>query len=103
MPVAFELVRDPRGSVVHVRKADGECIGCVEAGLFEVLKALILAEEESRRERDGVGEDRRSGNGSPSACRSSSVTIASHSSAHSAQTRNGNAGVGIVRGITRSR
>ena len=63
MPEVFTLarrrdsvVRDPRGSAVHVRKADGECIGCVETGLFEVLKALILSEAESRRERDGKGE-----------------------------------------------
>ena len=44
MPEVFTLVRDPRGSVVHVRKQDGECIGCVETGLFEVIRALILAE-----------------------------------------------------------
>jgi len=45
MPEVFTLVRDPRGSVVHVRRRlDGECIGCVEAGLFEVIRALILAE-----------------------------------------------------------
>jgi len=54
VPEVFTLVRDPRGSVVHVRKQDGECIGCVETGLFEVLRALIVADEESRRLRDGV-------------------------------------------------
>jgi len=72
MPEAFEVVRDPRGSVVHVRRrSDGECIGCVETGLFEVIRALIVAEvatpgsaqRESRRRRcpgwyrsDGKGE-----------------------------------------------
>ena len=57
MPV-FELVRDARGSLVHVRrKDDGECIGCIEVGLFEVVKALVL-EEERRRASDGVGMDR---------------------------------------------
>jgi hypothetical protein len=30
---------------VHVRKDDGECIGCVEVGLFEIVKALVLDEE----------------------------------------------------------
>ena len=52
MPV-FELVRDARGSLVHVRKADGECVGCIEVGLFEIVKALVL-EEERRRVSDGV-------------------------------------------------
>jgi hypothetical protein len=38
------LVRDVRGSLVHVRhQKTGECLGCVEAGLFELLKDLILA------------------------------------------------------------
>jgi hypothetical protein len=52
----FQLVRDARGSLVHVRKSDGECVGCVEVGLFEILKALVL-DEERRRERDGVREE----------------------------------------------
>jgi len=46
-------VRDPRGSLVHVRKRDGECVGCVEVGLFEIVKALVL-DEERRRRSDGV-------------------------------------------------
>ncbi len=50
----LELVRDARGSLVHVRKrSDGECLGCLETGLFELVKALVL-DEERRRERDGV-------------------------------------------------
>jgi hypothetical protein len=51
---AFELVRDPRGSLVHVRRRDnGECIGCIEAGLFEVVKSLVLVERA-----DQVGDKR---------------------------------------------
>jgi hypothetical protein len=39
------LERDIRGSLVHVRnRATGECVGCVEAGLFEVLRELVLGE-----------------------------------------------------------
>lgn len=39
------LVRDPRGSLVHVRHREtGECLGCIEVGLFELLRSLILAE-----------------------------------------------------------
>ena len=39
----FELVRDARGSVVHVRhRQNGECIGCIEAGLFEIVAALVV-------------------------------------------------------------
>jgi len=50
----FELVRDVRGSLVHVRRRDdGECIGCIEAGLFEIVRLLVLEERRSR-ERDGV-------------------------------------------------
>jgi hypothetical protein len=49
----FELVRDARGSLVHVRKADGECVGCIEVGLFEIVRALVL-EEERRRVSNGV-------------------------------------------------
>ena len=50
-------MRDARGSLVHVRTDEGECIGCVEVGLFEVIKSLVL-DEERRRERDGVGGGR---------------------------------------------
>ena len=39
------LVRDARGSLVHVRnRKTNECLGCIEVGLFELLKTLILAE-----------------------------------------------------------
>ena len=42
---AFVIGRDARGSVVHVRRRDdAECIGCVEVGLFEIVRALVLAE-----------------------------------------------------------
>jgi hypothetical protein len=45
MPGIFVIVRDARGSLVHVRRRDdGECIGCIEAGLFEVVRALVLEE-----------------------------------------------------------
>jgi hypothetical protein len=38
-------MRDPRGSQVHVRdRRTGECLGCVEAGLFEVVRLLVLDE-----------------------------------------------------------
>jgi hypothetical protein len=47
------LVRDVRGSLVHVRhQKTGECFGCVEVGLFELLKNLILAEQMEDRKRD---------------------------------------------------
>ena len=39
------IVRDARGSLVHVRDAKtGECVGCVEVGLFEIVRDLILRE-----------------------------------------------------------
>jgi hypothetical protein len=42
---SFVIVRDPRGSLVHVRDArTGECVGCVEAGLFELIRAALNAD-----------------------------------------------------------
>jgi hypothetical protein len=41
----FQIVRDQRGSLVHVRRRDnGECVGCIEVGLYEVVASIILAE-----------------------------------------------------------
>ena len=54
MPAVFVIARDARGSVVHVRRRDdGECVGCIEAGLFEIVRALLM-EEERRRDGDGA-------------------------------------------------
>ena len=44
MPGPFVIVRDSRGSLVHVRKSDGECVGCIEVGLFEIVR-MVLTEE----------------------------------------------------------
>lgn len=42
------LVRDARGSLVHVRNVrTGECVGCIEAGLFELVRALVVEEAET--------------------------------------------------------
>jgi hypothetical protein len=55
--LAFVLSRDARGSLVHVRRRDnGECVGCIEVGLFEIVRSLVLAEaaaREARRIDDG--------------------------------------------------
>jgi hypothetical protein len=41
----FVIVRDARGSLVHVRRRDdGECVGCIEVGLYEIVRAAILPE-----------------------------------------------------------
>jgi hypothetical protein len=46
---SFDLERDRRGSVVHVRdRQTRECIGCVEVGLFEILRLLVLAEHDAQ-------------------------------------------------------
>jgi hypothetical protein len=58
MPGVFVIARDARGSLVHVRRTDdGECVGCIEVGLYEIVRALVL-EEERRRECDGVEVER---------------------------------------------
>jgi hypothetical protein len=49
----FLIVRDPRGSLMHVRSASGECLGCVEVGLFEVVRAIVL-EEAAAPAREGI-------------------------------------------------
>jgi hypothetical protein len=43
---AFVIVRDARGALVHVRTREtGECIGCIEVGLFEIVRRVVVAEE----------------------------------------------------------
>jgi hypothetical protein len=34
-------VRDARGALVHVRTASGACVGCIEVGLFEIVRQVI--------------------------------------------------------------
>ena len=48
---AFVIGRDARGSVFHVRRRDdGECVGCIEVGLYEIVRALVMAEQAGARE-----------------------------------------------------
>jgi hypothetical protein len=39
-------VKDARGALVHVRTDGGACVGCIEVGLFEIVRMVI--EEEAR-------------------------------------------------------
>jgi hypothetical protein len=49
------IVRDARGSLVHVRRRDdGECVGCIEAGLYEIVRALILVEAGGDQKREAA-------------------------------------------------
>lgn len=54
----LELTRDRRGSLVHVRRRlDGECVGCIEIGRYEIVRGLILAEtKETIAVGDRLGE-----------------------------------------------
>jgi hypothetical protein len=46
----FVIVRDARGSLVHVRRRDdGACFGCIEVGLFEIVRALVIDEVRSEK------------------------------------------------------
>jgi hypothetical protein len=45
MSGVFVIERDARGSLVHIRTRDGECVGCIETGLHEIVRAAIFAEE----------------------------------------------------------
>ncbi len=53
MPGPFVIVRDARGSLVHIRKADGECVGCIEVGLYEIVRAILA--DEVRKGNGGDG------------------------------------------------
>ena len=47
----FVIVRDARGSLVHVRRRDdGECVGCIETGLYEIVRSIIESGEDCNRE-----------------------------------------------------
>ena len=49
MPGVFVIVRDARGSLIHVRRRDdGACVGCIEVGLFEIVRTLVIEEEVGR-------------------------------------------------------
>jgi hypothetical protein len=47
------IIRDPRGALMHVRTASGECLGCIEVGLFEIVKSIVL-EEAVASAREGI-------------------------------------------------
>ncbi len=54
MPGQFVILRDPRGSQIHVRNArTGECMGCVEVGLYEIVRE-VLREEFAAAAREGI-------------------------------------------------
>lgn len=44
MTGGLHLERDPLGSLIHVKDARGACHGCIEAGLFDVVRELLRAE-----------------------------------------------------------
>jgi hypothetical protein len=47
---------------MHVRRRDdGECIGCIEVGLYEIVRSIVLAEGASSEVRD----NERGGNDAP--------------------------------------
>jgi hypothetical protein len=55
MPGVFVIVRDARGSLVHVRRrSDGECVGCIEVGLYEIVRAVVLGEGTATRPTEGI-------------------------------------------------
>jgi hypothetical protein len=68
----FVIARDARGSLVHVRRRDdGECVGCIEVGLYEIVPTFALAE----MKRDGSDGHREGDSGSapPLPCRDSTA------------------------------
>ena len=40
-------MKDPRGSLVHVRTESGECVGCIEVGLYEIVRQVIEEEQKA--------------------------------------------------------
>jgi hypothetical protein len=54
VPGVFVIARDARGSLVHVReRATGECVGCLESALYEIVRMLVLEERDGRRREEG--------------------------------------------------
>ena len=54
------IARDARGSLVHVRRrSDGECVGCIEVGLYEIVRALVLEEPAAAASQGEVWRGRR--------------------------------------------
>lgn len=42
---AFVITKDARGAQMHVRRRDdGHCVGCIEVGLFAIVRAVIEEE-----------------------------------------------------------
>jgi hypothetical protein len=53
MTADLVLARDARAALVHVRsRQTGECLGCIEVGLFEILRDLILAEASAEQRQE---------------------------------------------------
>jgi hypothetical protein len=51
VPDPFVIVRDARGSLVHVRRRDdGECVDCGEVGLHEIVRSIVAAETKRGRQ-----------------------------------------------------
>jgi hypothetical protein len=40
----FRISRDARGALVHVRTQSGECVGCIELALYEIVREVVQAE-----------------------------------------------------------
>lgn len=60
----FEIVAGPRGSLVHVRnRRTGACCGCIGAGLYEIVRALVLAEPGAQGSDEGGGRPGREHDG----------------------------------------
>jgi hypothetical protein len=53
----YRIVRDARGALVHVRTESGECIGCIEVGLFEVIRMVIEHEQRRRCTKEGISRN----------------------------------------------
>ncbi len=48
MPQPFVIAKDARGAQMHVRRrVDGACVGCIEVGLFAIVRAVIEEEKEA--------------------------------------------------------
>lgn len=58
MPQPFVITKDARSAQMHVRRRDdGACVGCIEVGLYEIVRSVILTErEEGGRTSDRLEE-----------------------------------------------
>ena len=96
MPGIFVIERDARGSLVHVRRRDdGECVGCIEVGLYEFVRTLLLEDVGAAQPRSSAAPQETD---EPSAAEEEVLSAANSSARIERQSAKYRQGVGVKDG-----